>query len=504
MKKFNNKLTAVLVLSIAAVLAGCTQTSTSSQPGSSSQQPSSSASSAPEVVTKEVEVYNGEAVTINFYHTMGEKLREVLDATLIRFNDMYPNIKVNHSQVGSYNDVRDQIKTEISVGAQPNLAYCYPDHVALYNQAKAVRTLDDFIVSTKDQPTYETDATLRTTSKFGLTAEQEADYIEGYYNEGTAFGDGYMYTLPFSKSTEVLYYNKTFFDANNLTVPTTWDEVEAVARQIKAIEPASIPLGYDSESNWFITMAEQYGNPYTAAAKKVDDRFLFDNDGNKAFVKEFASWYKEGLVTTQKLYGNYTSGLFTNVTPDEQGNLIRCLMCIGSTGGASHQRPAKGDDGKYPFEVGIAPMPQVDKANPKAISQGPSVVMFKSTAQEEAASWLLLEFLTTDLSFQAGFSQVSGYMPVINSALENDAFKAYLAAADGGDNITALSTKVAFEQSEAYYVSPAFIGSSEARDQVGNIITGAMTAAASAGGLTDAKLNDIFAEAIDECIYNTK
>ena len=66
MKKFNNKLTAVLVLSIAAVLAGCTQTSTSSQPGSSSQQPSSSASSAPEVVTKEVEVYNGEAVTINF------------------------------------------------------------------------------------------------------------------------------------------------------------------------------------------------------------------------------------------------------------------------------------------------------------------------------------------------------------------------------------------------------------------------------------------------------
>ena len=505
MKKFNNKLTAVLVLSIAAVLAGCTQTSTSSQPGSSSQQPSSSASSAPEVVTKEVEVYNGEAVTINFYHTMSkDKLQPVLQAAIDRFNEMYPNIKVVHQQVGNYNDVRDQIKTEISVGAQPNLAYCYPDHVALYNQAKAVRTLDDFIVSTKDQTTYETDATLRTTSKFGLTDAQKADFIEGYYNEGRGFGDGYMYTLPFSKSTEVLYYNKTFFEANNLTVPTTWDEVEEVARKIKAIEPASIPLGYDSESNWFITMAEQYGNPYTAAVKKVDDRFLFDNDGNKAFVKEFASWYKEGLVTTQKLYGAYTSGLFTNLEEDENGKLIRCLMCIGSTGGANHQRPVKGKDGKYPFEVGIAPLPQVDKANPKAISQGPSVVMFKSTPQEEAASWLLLEFLTTDVSFQAGFSEVSGYMPVLNSVAENDAFKAYLAKADGGDNITALSTKVAFEQRESYYVSPAFIGSSEARDQVGNIITGAMTAAASAGGLTDAKLNDIFAEAIDECIYNTK
>ena len=503
MKKFNNKLTAVLVLSIAAVLAGCTEPSTSSQPGSSSQAPSTS-SSAPVVETKEVEVYNGEPVTINFYHTMGEGLRKELDAALERFNEMYPNITVKHSQVGSYNDVRDQIKTEISVGAQPNLAYCYPDHVALYNQAKAVRTLDDFIVSTKDQPTYNETEADRTTSKFGLTDEQKADFIEGYYNEGKVFGDGYMYTLPFSKSTEVLYYNKTFFDENKLTVPTTWEELEAVARQIKAIEPASIPLGYDSEGNWFITMTEQYGSEYTAAVKKIEDRFLFDNAKNKEFVKEFAGWYKEGLVTTQTLYGSYTSGLFTNLEEDENGKLIRCLMCIGSTGGASHQRPAKGEDNNYPFEVGIAPIPQVDKANPKAISQGPSVVMFKSTPQEEAASWLLLEFLTTDVAFQASFSVASGYMPVINSVLENDTFKGFLDKANGGDNITSLATKVAFEQVDSYYVSPAFIGSSEARDQVGNIITGAMTAANSAGGLTDAKLDEIFADAIDECIYNTK
>ena len=46
-----------------------------------------------------------------------------------------------------YDDVRDQISTEITVGAQPNIAYCYPDHVAMYNLAQAVQTLDSYIDS---------------------------------------------------------------------------------------------------------------------------------------------------------------------------------------------------------------------------------------------------------------------------------------------------------------------------------------------------------------------
>ena len=487
MTKLNKKMSAILVLSLAAVLTGCVggNTSSSAEPSTSSQP------------TSTVEVYNGEAVTISFYHTMGTNLEPKLVAAIERFNQKYPNITVKQSKIGGYNDVRDQIKTEISVGAQPNLAYCYPDHVALYNQAKAVRTLDDFINSDLEQVDANGDVT-----KFGLTDAQKADFIQGYYEEGKSFGDGLMYSLPFSKSTEVLYYNKTFFDANNLTVPTTWDELEAVARQIKTIEPASVPLGYDSEGNWFITMAEQYGNAYTAAAKKVDDRFLFDNAGNKAFVKEFAEWYKDGLVTTQTLYGSYTSGLFTNLTPDENGQLIRSLMCIGSSAGATHQRPTKVGD-EYPFEVGIAPMPQVDKNNPKAIQQGPSVTMFKSTPQKEAASWLLLEFLTTDVAFQAEFSEASGYIPVIKSVLQNEDFQAYLAQANTTTHVSALSTKVALEMESAYYTSPAFIGSSAARDPVGNIICAAMTAAKQ-NQLTDAKLDDIFADAIDECVYNTK
>ena len=91
--------------------------------------------------------YDGSEVTITFYHTMGSNLSTVLNSYIESFNKLYPNIHIVHTQVGSYDDVRDQISTEITVKNQPNIAYCYPDHVALYNLAGAVATLDNLIDS---------------------------------------------------------------------------------------------------------------------------------------------------------------------------------------------------------------------------------------------------------------------------------------------------------------------------------------------------------------------
>ncbi len=430
--------------------------------------------------------YDGSAVTITFYNTMGSNLTPVLDAYIAEFNKLYPNITVNYTSVGGYDDVREQIATEITVGAQPNIAYCYPDHVALYNLAGAVATLDNLIDSK-----IEVKRADGTTEVLGLTAEQKADFIEGYYNEGKQFGDGLMYTMPLSKSTEVLYYNKTFFEANNIAVPKTWDELEAVCAKIKELDPKSIPLGYDSEANWFITMCEQQGSDYTSA---TGDHFLFNNEENRAFVKKFNEWYQKGYLTTQNIYGAYTSGLFVSTTG------TRSYMSIGSSAGATHQRPAAGADGKYPFEVGIATIPQMNAEKAKVISQGPSLCIFaKENAQEVVASWLFVKFLTTNVNFQAEFSMVSGYVPVIKSVNDNAEYAAFLDSADGGNYISALSAKVCLEQESAYYTSPAFNGSSTARDEVGALMTKCLLFK---GDNVDAQIAEAFQDAIDECEYS--
>lgn len=429
--------------------------------------------------------YDGSEVTITFYHTIGSTKTHTLDDYIVEFNKLYPNIHVVYESVGGYDDLRDQISTQITVGNQPNIAYCYPDHVALYNLAGAVATLDNLINS--DIVVTRADGTTET---LGLTAEQQADFIEGYYNEGRQFGDGLMYTMPFSKSTEVLYYNKTFFDANGIEVPTTWEELEAVCAKIKEIDPTSIPLGYDSESNWFINMCEQYNSPYTSA---TGDHYLFNNETNRNFVKLFRSWYEKGYLTTQKLYGAYTSGLFTSTTNPKS------YMSIGSSAGATYQRPAK-VDGAYPFEVGIASIPQVSQDNRKVISQGPSLVIFdKANSQEVVASWLFVKYLTTSVDFQAAFSMDSGYVPVIKSVMDNAVYADFIANADGYDNIAALSAKECLEQEDAYYTSPAFNGSSTARDQVGALLSKCLSTATDN---VDAMILQAFQDAIDECEYN--
>lgn len=421
-------------------------------------------------------------VEITFYHTMGADLRKVLTDYIEQFNEFYPNIKVTEDAIGKYEDVRDQIQTEINAGKQPDLAYCYPDHVALFNQSKSVLSLNGFLPDGeyKDMVVKRADGT---TESLGFTQEQVDAFIPGYYQEGYEFGDGTnMYTLPFSKSTEVLYYNKTFFETNKLDVPTTWAEMEDVCAKIKELVPSCTPFGYDSEANWFITMCKQYGSPYTSSSGKL---FQFDNKQNRDFVDMLDKWYKKGYFITQNINKTYTSNLFKQQTS---------YMCIGSSAGAKNQIPTRVDN-EYPFEVGIARIPQVDVNNPYVISQGPSVCIFKQNdPQRVLASWLLAKFLTTNIGFQARFSSVSGYVPVITTVTENEVYKDNLDNADGFGNTTYLAAKACMEQANAYFTSPAFVGSSKARDEVGNLMQAVFTNSKS--------LDAAFKDAIEECEYS--
>jgi len=427
-------------------------------------------------------------VTITFTHTMGAKLQEVLNTYIAEFNKIYPNITIEHVSAGGWSDINGQINTEIAGGTQPNIAYCYPDHVAMYNIAKSVVVLDNLIDS---------DIAVGDTGEIiGLTDEQRADFIESYYNEGLAYGDDQMYTMPLNKSTEVLYYNKTFFEENNLSVPTTWDEMWDVCEKILAIDPNCYPLGYDAEDNWFITLCEQMKTGYTTASS--DDHYLFNNAENKAFVKDLREKYQAGYFTTQELYGGYTSSLFTSQDPDA----AHSYMCVGSSGGASYQMSnSDTGDGTFAFEVGVAPIPQYDNSNRKVISQGPSLCILKganTTDQQIIASWLFTKFLCTNVDFQAEFSMTSGYMPVLKSVTDNENYAAWLAKANGYEQLVATCVKTGIEGRDDYFVSPAFNGSSTARTQVGALLIKCLSTQTDN---VDALIDEAFEAAIDECEY---
>ena len=150
-------------------------------------------------------------------------------------------------------------------------------------------------------------------------------------------------------------------------------------------------------------------------------------------------------------------------------------MSIGSTGGATHQKPENSL-----FEVGIAPYPQFEledgSLSKKAISQGPSLCMLKQDSEEKMKmTWTFIKDYLLTTEFQAQFSVASGYNPVLLSVYENPTYQAFLNAVPGpnediNNNIAAKAAKTSSDMSEYYFVSPAFDGSSAARDAVGQLV----------------------------------
>ena len=172
------------LLLVALLITGLVGTLTSCQPGGGNG--GNNASQDFEIPAEGFDTQT--PVTIRFYHSMGAALQEILNETITEFNKLYPNITIEHESYGDYDGVRNQIQTEVTVGNQPHIAYCYPDHIAVYNEAGAVQTLDSLINSTVTVNRAD-----GTTETIGYTQAQLDDFIQGYYNEGKAFGDGKMY-----------------------------------------------------------------------------------------------------------------------------------------------------------------------------------------------------------------------------------------------------------------------------------------------------------------------
>lgn len=402
--------------------------------------------------------YDGSEVTISFHHTLSSRYWSLLDTYIAEFNKLYPNIHVEHQLVGDYEDIYESTM-KIGLEKGPNVVYCDLENVANYRLKEYVVALDNLIKH----------------PEVGYSQDQLNDFVDAFYNQGKEYGDGYMYSLPVNKKAEVLYYNKTFFDQHQLKVPTTWAEMEVVCEQIKAIDPQSTPLGYESASNWFVTMSQQLGTDYASATEE-----------NQAFVKDAQEWYTKGYVLTSNLEDS-TSANWQFVNPGAG----QCYMVIATSAGAKYFLPTTQGDGTYPFEVGVTKVPQSNANNPKIYSEGPNVcILQKENPQEVMASWLFVKFLTTNKEFQAELSMKSELMPVLKSVANEPNYAEYLAGANNADGIQMLVMKLCMEQQEAYFALPGLTNSNTVCSKMGELLEEAMR--------TNGDVKSLFGKAMNE------
>ena len=431
---------------------------------------------APQNQTPVAPGYDGSEVTIEFWHTLSEsRVITAIEEAAARFEEIYPNITIETMAYGNYDQIYEFVnKTDKE--NRPNLIFCSPELILEYNKSNSIVTLDSFL---NNKYVIES-----TGEMMGFTQEQLDDLVDNFYNEGRILDDGKMYYLPLYRLTNVLYYNKSVFDELGLEAPQTWEDVENCIQVIKENYPDSIPLGCESTEDLFITLAAQYGSDYTS---NKGDNYRFVNDTNKSFVSKFAEWYQKGWFTSDYPHGPYDD--FANG---------KILMSIASSAGVRYHYPNK-IDGEYAFELGVAPIPQVDPSNPKSISNGPSIAILENeNIQEVYASWLFLKFLMTDAQTQATLAIQYQAIPMTSSALESDIYKNNMEYLENKNPLLLKNSQVVVTQSNACFIPAVFDGSTKTKENVG-LLMKSVFSKYQLGADNSAMIDEEFRKALENC-----
>ena len=383
------------------------------------------------------------------------------------FQKLYPNITVNMRLYTDYGRIYNDVITNIATNTTPNVCITYPDHIATYlTGANSVVPLDDLFADEK----YGFGGSAL---KYDAPAKEEMipEFLDGCIVE-----DKY-YAIPYMRSTESCYINKTFVEKLGYTVPDilTWDfiwEVSDAAAKMDVDgnyllngQKVMIPFIYKSTDNMMIQMIRQKGYDYSTDAGEI----LLFNDNTKELLYTVAEHVKTGAFSTFKI-SSYPANFL---------NAGQCVFAIDSTAGATWMgmnAPLSDipEEKKVEFETVVRMVPQFDPENPQMISQGPSVCIFnKNDSGEVLASWLFAQYLLTN-EVQIGYAQTEGYVPVTLKARNSAEYQKYLKAA-GSDNelhydVKIAATNLLLEHTSDTFVTPVFNGSASLRDASGQLI----------------------------------
>ncbi len=392
---------------------------------------------------------------------------EIYKKAIADFEALYPNITVKLKLYTDYGRIYNDVITNIATSTTPNVCITYPDHIATY------LTGDNVVVPLRGLFAHE---------KYGLGGSQlrydgpARDEMIPQFLKECVIGSEY-YAIPFMRSTEACYINKTYVEALGYTLPKTltWDfiwEVSEAATKKDAEgnfsinnQKVMIPFIYKSTDNMMIQVLKQQNAGYSTAEGDIE---IF-NDTTKAFLYTIAEHAKTGAFSTFKI-SSYPGNFL---------NAGQCIFAVDSTAGASwlgSNAPLSdiAEEKKVQFETVVRPIPQFDPEHPVMISQGPSVCIFdKADPQEVLASWLFAQFLLTD-EVQISYAQTEGYVPVTSKARETDVYQEYLKNA-GTDNdlhyyVKLDATKLLLENTENTFVTPVFNGSASLRDAAGQMV----------------------------------
>ncbi|MUG85057.1 extracellular solute-binding protein [Paenibacillus timonensis] len=375
--KSKGKFIVVLTL-LLGILAGCGGGNSTANSGNSQ---SGTAADPATTGTETAAANAGGKTTVQFWHSLGGKNGEYMDALIQRFNESHNDIEVVGTYQGGYDETVTKLQQAVASNTAPDVSMLERAYVLMFADSDVLEDLTPFM------------------EKSGLSAD---DFTSGLM--GHSYFNDKLVSLPLNRSTPILHINKSMLDELGLAVPTTWEELKTVANALvvkegKEVTRYGLSMPYDT---WYpIAMISQSGG-----------KFFNDENTSTGFIdngigKEVFSYLKD-LQGTGALYyppaqdsGNIVNSMFV------EGKIGMMFQSTGSIGGLSSS---------VDFDYVTAFLPKNEVyANPTG---GANVALMAGSSNKEAA-WEFIRWMETDPQGGLQFILQSGYLPFTKKMVES-------------------------------------------------------------------------------------
>lgn len=340
------------------------------------------------------------SVTLTFFYPVAVPgpITQLVDGYIAKFQQQNPNIKVNAVLSGGYGDTLTKIQTTIKGGGTPpDIAVLLSTDLYSLVDSNAVQTLDD-----------------------NVKAAGGDTFLADFYPAFLANSryQGHVWSLPFQRSTPVLFYNKDMFKAAGLDAskgPANFQELATDAAKLTKTDASG------KTATWGIEISSD-GIPYWLFQSFVigSGTNVVGTAANKVTLDSPQT--VQSLQNFMDLSGKYKAMpagiLLWADMPNDFVNGKAAMIWHSSGSLANILKQAK-------FDVGVS-YTVGDKGFGAPTGGGNMYILKGIPADHQAAAWKFIQFMSsTDI--QADWSINTGYIASRKSAYDTQAMKDYIA-----------------------------------------------------------------------------
>ncbi|TQS75379.1 ABC transporter substrate-binding protein [Ornithinibacillus gellani] len=333
----------------------------------------------------------GEKVEIDFYFpvAVGGDVANIVDGLVEEFETENENIKVNANFGGSYSETMTQVMASVQGGNPPELAVLF--------------SIDLFTL-------LENDVIEEMTPLF------DEAYLDDFYDgfmANSSVGDK-VWSLPFQRSTIVLYYNKDAFKEAGLdpeAPPENWDELVEYGKKLTKD---------DGKEQWGLEIPStgyQYWM-FQALALQTEKNIMSDDGKEVYFDAPYAVESMNYWLSLSKEHHIMPEGTIEWATVPSDFLSGRTAMMFHTTGNLTNVKD------NADFDFGVAYLPANNQYG--SPTGGGNIYLFKDIPEEnKEAAIKFMEFLT-EPERVAQWSIDTGYVATRESAYETEKLKKYV------------------------------------------------------------------------------